>query len=85
LEQIDDTTQIIPGHGPLAKKAELQDFHDMLLGTSAEVQKMIDQGLDLAKIKEKGLSEQWKPWTDGFLSSEVWIGIVYQSLMHNKQ
>ncbi len=81
LAIISDTTQIIPGHGPLSNKADLQDFHDMLVGTSAEVQKMKDEGLKLEQIKSKGLSKQWDSWTDGFISSETWIDIVYNSLL----
>ncbi|MCW8929179.1 MAG: MBL fold metallo-hydrolase [Gammaproteobacteria bacterium] len=81
LATISDTTKVIPGHGPLSSKSDLQDFHDMLIGTSAEVQKMKDQGLTLEQMKAKGLSKQWDSWTDGFLSTDVWIGIVYASLL----
>lgn len=80
LTMIDDKTKIIPGHGPLSNKKDLQDFHDMLVGTSAEVKAMKDKGIPLEKIKAKGLSEKWKPWTKGFLSTETWIGILYSSL-----
>lgn len=80
LSMVDDKTKIIPGHGPLSNKADLQAFHDMLIGTSAEVKAMKDKGMMLEKIQKKGLSAQWKKWTDGFLSTEVWIGIVYSSL-----
>jgi len=85
LEIIDNETQVIPGHGPLSNKADLQDFYDMLLGTSAEVQKLKEQGLTLEEMKKKGLSKRWDSWTDGFLSTEVWIGIVYDSLMSEKK
>ncbi len=81
LAVIDEQTKVIPGHGPLSNKADLQDFYEMLLGTSAEVQKMIDQGLTLEQMKAKGLSERWQSWTDGFIATDVWIGIVYGSLM----
>ena len=84
LAIIDDQTKVIPGHGPLSNKADLQDFYDMLIGTSAEVQKMIDQKLSLEQIQAKGLSKQWDSWTDGFLSTEVWISIVHSSLMKDK-
>ena len=77
LAIIDDQTKVIPGHGPLSNKADLQDFYNMLIGTSAEVQQMIDQTLSLKQIQAKGLSKQWDSWTDGFLSTEIWISIVY--------
>jgi len=80
LAMIDDKTQVIPGHGPLSTKTDLQDFYNMLIGTSNEVKAMKDKGKTLAEIKKAGLSDKWKDWTDGFLSTEVWIGIVHSSL-----
>ena len=84
LDSIDDQTKIIPGHGSLSNKADLQDFYNMLLGTAAEVQQMIDKEMTLQQIKNQGLAKKWQPWTDGFISTETWIGIVYQSLIRAK-
>lgn len=81
LALINNKTKVIPGHGPLSSKADLEDFHSMLIGTSAEVQKMLDQGLNLQQIKLKGLSKQWGSWADGFLPTELWLEIVYNSLL----
>ena len=80
LTMIDNKTKVVPGHGPLSNKKDLQAFHDMLVGTSAEVQAMKDKGMSLKKIKKQGLSAKWKPWTKGFLTTETWIGILYSSL-----
>jgi len=80
LELVDDQTKIIPGHGPLSTKQDMQQFYDMLIGTSGEVKQMKKAGLTLDQIKAKGLSEKWNDWTDGFLSTEVWVGIIYSSL-----
>lgn len=80
LATLNTNTKVIPGHGPLSNKKGLQDFHDMLIGTSAEVQAMINKGLSLEKIKAKGLSKKWDSWKKGFLSESVWIGIVHSSL-----
>ena len=80
LAMLDDNTKIIPGHGPLSNKKDLQDFYGMLIGTSAEVKSMKDEGLSLDTIKEKGLSKKWNSWTKGFLPEKVWLGIVYNSL-----
>ena len=85
LAIINDETKVIPGHGSLSTKNDLQDFYEMLLGTSDEVQQMMNQGMKLEQIQSKGLSERWKSWTDGFLSTEVWISIVYNSLMMDKK
>ncbi|MFT6310923.1 MAG: glyoxylase-like metal-dependent hydrolase (beta-lactamase superfamily II) [Porticoccus sp.] len=80
LGMIDDNTKIIPGHGPLANKADLMAFSLMLEGTAAEIKAMKDKGLSLAKIQQQGLSDNWQSWTDGFLTTDVWVSIVYNSL-----
>jgi cyclase len=80
LGMIDDDTKIIPGHGPLANKADLMAFVEMLEGTTAEVKVKKDKGLDLEEIQQQGLSDNWQAWTDGFLTTDVWISIVYSSL-----
>jgi len=80
LAMIDDTTQVLPGHGALSNKQELEKFHAMLVGTTAEVKAMKDKGLSLEEIQKTGLSAQWQAWTKGFLSSEVWIKIIFTSL-----
>jgi cyclase len=80
LGMIDDDTKIIPGHGPLANKADLMAFVKMLEGTAAEVMTLKDNGLSLEEIQQQGLSDKWQSWTDGFLTTDVWISIVYSSL-----
>jgi glyoxylase-like metal-dependent hydrolase (beta-lactamase superfamily II) len=80
LAMIDDDTKIIPGHGPLANKADLMAFQQMLEGTAAEVKVMKDKGFNLEKAQKQGLTDKWQSWTDGFLTTDVWISIVYSSL-----
>jgi len=81
LGMIDDKTKIIPGHGPLSNKADLQAFHNMLIETSAEVKAMKDKGLSLEQIQAKGLSKKWDSWAaKSFFPATVWISIVHSSL-----
>lgn len=85
LNMVDDDTKIIPGHGPLSNKKDLQAFHDMLIGTSNEVNAMRQQGLSVTEIQTRGLSKQWDVWADGFLSTDVWISILHSSLKNNHE
>ena len=80
LSMIDETTTLIPGHGPLANKADLIAFVKMLEGTTAEVKALKDKGLSLEETQQQGLNDKWQSWTDGFLTTQVWISIVYSSL-----
>jgi glyoxylase-like metal-dependent hydrolase (beta-lactamase superfamily II) len=80
LARIDDDTIVIPGHGPVSTKVDLEDFHEMLVGTTNEVEAMLAQGLTVEQIQDEGLSLEWEEWAVGFLSTDVWIKIIAASL-----
>jgi cyclase len=44
LKAANDNTKIVPGHGPLATKANLQEFHDMMVTARDRVKKLFDAG-----------------------------------------
>lgn len=51
LSGISDQTIVIPGHGqPVSNKAELQNYHDMLVGIRANVAKLKRDGRSLDEI-----------------------------------
>ena len=54
LAMATDKTQIIPGHGPVASKADLQAYRDMVATTSGRVKQMIKDGKKLEEIKAAG-------------------------------
>ena len=80
LDRIDDETIVIPGHGPLSDKSDLEDFHEMLVGTIDEVKAMMAEGMTLEQMQAEGLSLDWEEWANGFLSSEAWVKIIASSL-----
>ena len=80
MKLIDEKTIVIPGHGALAKKADLQRFYNMLIETSAEIEEGVESGLALPTLQEKGFSQDWKDWGSGFISQDRWIEILYTDL-----
>ncbi len=80
LALIDKDAKIIPGHGPLADRADLEAFHVMLTGTIDEVRAMQAAGLSLAEMQERGLSDRWDDWKGGKLPESAWIGLVAASI-----
>ena len=80
LARIDDDTIVVPGHGQLADKSELANFHEMLLGTIDEVKAMAAQGMTVAEMQEEGLSLDWEEWANGLIPAEAWIAIIARSL-----
>lgn len=71
--------KVIPGHGPLATKADLVKFHEMLLETTGIVKKAIADGKTLEQVKAAGLPEKWKDWGTGFINTGRWLDITYNS------
>ncbi len=78
LDMIDDDTKVIPGHGPLATKADLQAYHDMLVGVSGAIQAGIDAGQSLEEIIDGGATAAYdEAWSGGFLKGPDFVTILY--------
>ena len=81
LGEVDAQTRIIPGHGPLSGKAELQEFHDMLATIRERVAKLIKQKKTLDEvIAAKPSADFDAKWAGGFWKPEQWVGRVYVDL-----
>jgi cyclase len=72
--------KIIPGHGPISDVEGLKAYHRMLVETTDIVRKRIAAGKTLEQIKAEGLPEEWKSWGTGFIKTDVWLTLVYNSL-----
>ena len=80
LNALPEGAKIIPGHGPLGDKQDLQSFSTMLLETINSVRQAISQGKTLDQIKAGGVDEKYKAWAVGFINTPRWLQIVYNSL-----
>jgi cyclase len=80
ISRLPPTVKIIPGHGPLSDVAGLKAFQRMLLETTEIVRKRIAAGKTLEQIKAEGLPEEWKSWGTGFINTDRWLELVYNSL-----
>ena len=77
----DDETQIIPGHGPLATKADYVTYRDVLTKIRDNVKKLIDAGKTQDEvIAAKPTAEFDEKWGQGFMRPDVFVSIVYDSL-----
>lgn len=81
LDMVDDKTQIIPGHGPLADKKDLQAYLQMLTTVRSRMQKLIDDGKSLEEIIAlKPNADYDETWGVAFLKPEQFMGILHDSL-----
>ncbi len=77
LPAINDDTRIIPGHGPLADKAELLEFRDMLQTVAERIQSLLEQGKSPAEIVAAKPSAEFDArWGQGFIPPDRWIELV---------
>jgi cyclase len=79
LDRIDDDTKVIPGHGPLASKADLAAFHATMTDTIKIVQAAKKAGKSLEETVKAGLPEKYKSWGEGFIKTDVWIETIYNA------
>ncbi|MFQ5562822.1 MAG: MBL fold metallo-hydrolase [Parvularculaceae bacterium] len=81
LSMIDDDTKIIPGHGPLAGKADLERTLATLKSVRAKVQEAIDAGLNEEEtVKADPLKDLNETWGQGFINGEAMTRTAYRSL-----
>ncbi|NVK54997.1 MAG: MBL fold metallo-hydrolase [Alteromonadaceae bacterium] len=78
LTKIDADTQIIPGHGPLATKADYESFLAMIKATKKYVDGQKTAGMSVDEVVEQGLPEEWAQWSWNFITEERWIKTLYE-------
>jgi glyoxylase-like metal-dependent hydrolase (beta-lactamase superfamily II) len=76
-----DKTRIIPGHGPLATKADLQTFRDMLKMQRDRIAKLKAEGKSRDEvIAAKPTADHDAKWGGGFMKGDTFTGLAYDSL-----
>ena len=81
LGRVNAETKIIPGHGPLATRADLAKFRDMLTDVKARVEKGIKSGKTMQQfIASKPLADLDAEWGDGFMKTDQFTSLVWISL-----
>ncbi len=84
LAMVDDETKIIPGHGPLSNKAELQAYRDVLAAVRDRVHRLIGEGKSRDEVvAAKPTADFDEAWGDGFLKPDAWVGIVYDAMTNH--
>lgn len=84
LNALPEGAKIIPGHGALADKRDLQVFSLMLKDTINPVRQGISLGKSLEQIKAAGVNEKYKTWAVGSINTSRWLQIVYNSLTSDR-
>lgn len=71
IDMADEETRIIPGHGPLANRADLVRARDMLVDAEARVQALLDRNMSAEDIVAANpLADYHEAWNWGFITTE---------------
>ena len=81
LKVSDARTRIVPGHGPLADRAALTKFREMMADTRDRIQKLKASGMKLEEVVAARLTASYDAvWGKGVLTPDQYVGMVYNTL-----
>lgn len=85
LKTIDDQTKIIPGHGPLANKADLQVYYDMLTDVVSTLEGLAKKGVSAEEVATlKPLAKYDDTYGKGFMKPARFLSIFYKDISEHK-
>ena len=81
IELANDQTKIIPGHGPMATRADAEAYRAMLVTTTGRIAELVRQGLDADAIVAAGPTAAYdEQWASGFINGERYTRMVARAL-----
>ena len=81
LKVATENTRLIPGHGPVATKADLHAYRDMLATVRDRVAALIAEGKTGEEIvAAKPTADLDEKWGSGSRPPDAWVGLVYESM-----
>jgi cyclase len=82
LAQTDEHTKIVPGHGPVATRADLQDYRDMLVQVRQRIKALIASGTTIDQAVAATPTKEFDvKWGGGYVGPDVFTRMVFSSLI----
>jgi glyoxylase-like metal-dependent hydrolase (beta-lactamase superfamily II) len=81
LAQTDAQTKIVPGHGPVATRADLQEYRDMLAQVRQRIKVLITSGKTIDEAVAAAPTKDFDAkWGGGYVPADVFTKMVFSSL-----
>jgi len=81
LAQTDEQTKIVPGHGSVTTRANLQDYRDMLVQVRQRIKDLVAAGKTMDEVVAALPTKDFDPrWASGYVTPEVFTRMVFSSL-----
>jgi glyoxylase-like metal-dependent hydrolase (beta-lactamase superfamily II) len=84
IKQFPPGVKVIPGHGEICTKQDVENFLNMLKETREVVKKALAEKKTLDQMKEQKILEPWKKYSGDFISADAFIETLYNSLTGKK-
>jgi cyclase len=84
IAQLPADVKIIPGHGQVSNLDDVRAYVKMLKETRAAVQDALDKKMTLEQMKEKKVLDPWRKYSGDFVSEDVFLETLYNSLTGQK-
>ena len=81
LGQTGEQTKIVPGHGPVALRADLQAYRDMLAQVRQRIQQLVAAGKTMDEAVAAAPTKDFDAkWGSGYVTPDVFTKMVFSSL-----
>jgi glyoxylase-like metal-dependent hydrolase (beta-lactamase superfamily II) len=77
LEKIDENTKVIPGHGPLTNRKELQAYRNMLSTVRDRISRYVEQGKTLEEVLALKPTADFDEKFSKQMPAELFVRIVF--------
>ena len=84
IAQVPADVRIIPGHGPISSLDDMRAYLAMLKATRDVVANALKDGNTLDQMKQAKILDPWKKYSGQFISEDVFLETLYNSLTGQK-
>jgi len=85
LAQTDEQTKIVPGHGLVATRADVQDYRGMLVQIRQKIKDLIAAGKTMDEVVGAAPTKDFDAkWGSGYVTGDVLTKMVFSSLVDTK-
>ncbi len=83
LARTDEQTKIVPGHGPVATRANLEEYRDMLVQVRQRIVDLIAAGKTIDEAVAAAPTREFDAkWGSGYVPPNVFTKMVFSSLTY---
>lgn len=85
LEMTDSQTRIIPGHGQIANKADVQTLRKDLAAIRDQFMQLVEEGKSLEEILNAGITDPYEEMGKGFINAQSFVTLMWHSLKNEEE